>query len=225
MRGRTARLSGARLARSAPLVALALSLALLAACSPNGESAGRTSASAAALDSARAQDTSARAPVASTPATSHSARDTAMVVTPRGIGALRAGMTFAEASAALGGALVVPATEDTTTCAYLAWRDGPPGVLVMMDLHRIGRVDVDTSAIATTEGARVGDTESRILNLYEGHVAVTPHKYVEDGHYLTVTPAAPADSAYRIVFETKDGRVTRYRAGVLPSVRYIEGCS
>jgi hypothetical protein len=95
----------------------------------------------------------------------------------------------------------------------------------MMDLHRIGRVDVDTSAIATAEGARVGDTESRILNLYERRVAVTPHKYVEDGHYLTVTPADPADSAYRIVFETKDGRVTRYRAGVLPSVRYIEGCS
>lgn len=204
--------------------ALTIALAAAASCSRDRAPAGAHE-TLAVPDSARTSDTSSRA----TEASSAAARDTAHgenpLVTPRGIGALRAGMTFAEADAALGGALVVPATEDTTTCGYLEWRDGPPGVLVMMDLHRIGRVDVDTSAIATAEGARVGDTESRILNLYEGRVAVTPHKYVEDGHYLTVTPADPADSAYRIVFETKDGRVTRYRAGVLPSVRYIEGCS
>jgi hypothetical protein len=202
----------------------AIALAVTAGCSRDRAPASARDTIAAA-DSARIRDTAPGAATASTSAARDTTSGATLVVTPRGIGPLRAGMTFAEASEALGGALVVPATEDTTTCGYLEWRDGPPGVLVMMDLHRIGRIDVDTSAIATAEGARVGDTESRILNLYEGHVAVTPHKYVEDGHYLTVTPAAPADSAYRIVFETKDGRVTRYRAGVLPSVRYIEGCS
>ncbi|HTK49876.1 MAG TPA: hypothetical protein VL328_17980 [Gemmatimonadaceae bacterium] len=200
----------------------ALALAAMAGCSRD-RAAGSAQDTLLAAGSAR--DTSSHPAQPTTPAPRDTARPAANVVTPRGIGALRAGMTFAEANAALGGALVVPANEDTTTCGYLRWRGGPPGVLVMMDLHRIGRVDVDTSAIATAEGARVGDTESRILSLYEGRVEVTPHKYVEDGHYLTVTPADPADSAYRLVFETKDGRVTRYHAGRLPSVRYIEGCA
>ena len=59
---------------------------------------------------------------------------------------------------------------------------------------------------------------------WPGQVKVTPHKY-EDGHYLTVTPTAAADKQFRIVFETARGRVTRYRAGLMPSVEYVEGCS
>jgi hypothetical protein len=133
-------------------------------------------------------------------------------------------MTLAEASAALDGALRVPVGVDTTGCDYLVWNDGPSGVHVMFDEHRIARVDVDTSGIATSAGARVGDDEARIRKLYPGHVTVTPHKY-EDGHYLTVTPVAPADKQFRIIFETAHGRVTRYRAGRMPAVEYVEGCS
>jgi hypothetical protein len=40
-----------------------------------------------------------------------------------------------------------------------------------------------------------------------------------------VTPSAAADKQFRIVFETARGRVTRYRAGLMPSVEYVEGCS
>jgi len=144
-------------------------------------------------------------------------------VTEHGIGPLKAGMTFAEADAALGGALLVPVGVDTTGCDYLVWDKGPSGVHVMFDEHRIARVDVDTAGIATAAGARVGDDEARIKRLYPGQVTVTPHKY-EDGHYLTVTPAA-ADKRFRIIFETSGGRVTRYRAGMTPSVEYVEGCS
>lgn len=145
-------------------------------------------------------------------------------VTERGIGPLHAGMTFTEADAALGGALLVPVSADTSGCDYLVWDRGPSGVHVMFDEHRIARVDVDTAGIATAAGARIGDDEARIKRLYPGQVTVTPHKY-EDGHYLTVTPPAPADKRFRIVFETSGGRVTRYRAGMLPSVEYVEGCS
>lgn len=45
------------------------------------------------------------------------------------------------------------------------------------------------------------------------------------GHYLTVTPAAKADSAYRIIFETDGKKVVHYRAGIRPQVEYVEGCS
>ena len=143
-------------------------------------------------------------------------------VTEHGLGPLRAGMTIAEARAALGDALVVPAEYDTTECDYATWRGGPRGVHVMIDQGRIARVEVDSVGVATAAGARVGDTEERIQRLYPGRVTVTPHKY-EDGKYLTVS--AIGDSSAAIVFETSKGRVTRYRAGRRPAVEYVEGCS
>jgi hypothetical protein len=179
------------------------SLLLIAAAGAAG--CGRAPDRAAAGDSGRAPADSA-----------------ALTVTERGIGPLRAGMTLPEASAALGGALVVPAGADTAGCRYVPWRGGPPGVRVMVEGGRIARVDVDSAGVRTAAGAEIGDTEDQIRRLYLGHVAVTPQKYTP-GHYLTVTPDA-SDSTYAIVFETNDGKVTRFRAGRRPQVEYVEGC-
>ena len=167
-------------------------------------------------------DSAARASRDSTVATPATARAPDSAVTEQGLGPLRAGMPIAEAKAALGGALLIPAEYDTTGCDYATWRGGPPGVRVMIDAGRIARVEVDSTTVATAAGARVGDTEERIQQLYPGRVTVTPHKY-GDGHYLTVS--AVGDSSAAIVFETSEGRVTRYRAGRLPAVEYVEGCS
>ncbi len=90
---------------------------------------------------------------------------------------------------------------------------------------RVARVDLQPGAtIRTAEGAGIGDTEERIHALYPGRVEVQPHHYV-DGHYLIVRPVTPADSSHRIIFETDGKRVTSYRTGRLPEVRWIEGCS
>jgi hypothetical protein len=78
--------------------------------------------------------------------------------------------------------------------------------------------------VPTSAGARIGDTEATIKKLYKGQVTVSPHKYT-DGHYLTVVPKAPADSAFRIVFETDGTRVLQYRGGRRPQVEYVEGCA
>jgi hypothetical protein len=145
----------------------------------------------------------------------------ALTVTAHGIGPLRAGMTLAEASQALGGALVVPAQADTAGCRYVQWRGGPRGVRLMVEGGRVVRVDVDSAGVRTVVGAGVGDTEEQLRRLYPAHMAVAPHKY-EDGHYLTVTD--PADSSFAIVFETTGGKVARYRAGLRPQVEYVEGC-
>jgi hypothetical protein len=88
---------------------------------------------------------------------------------------------------------------------------------------QVARVEVSNAAVATTAGARVGDTEARITALYPGRVQTTPHKYT-DGRYLTVRGAA-ADSVHRLVFETDGQRVTRYRGGRMPEVEWVEGCS
>ena len=95
----------------------------------------------------------------------------------------------------------------------------------MVERGAITRVNInDSSAIATTTGAKIGDTEERIELLYPGQVEVQPHKYT-DGHYLVVTPVDPEERDYRIVFETVGKNVVRYRAGRVPSVQYVEGCS
>jgi hypothetical protein len=97
-------------------------------------------------------------------------------------------------------------------------------VLIMTVGGQVGRVEVSDTSVGTAAGARVGDSEARINELYAGRVQTTPHKYV-DGHYLIVRRAADADSVYRLVFETDGERVTRYRGGRMPEVEWVEGCS
>jgi predicted lipoprotein with Yx(FWY)xxD motif len=41
---------------------------------------------------------------------------------------------------------------------------------------------------------------------------------------LTLASTAPADSLYRIVFQTDGSRVQWIRAGLLPDVFELEGC-
>jgi len=148
---------------------------------------------------------------------------TTPVVTTHGIGPLRAGMTIAEASAALGGALVVSPDADTLGCDYLEWRGGPPGVEVMVEGGRIARVDVDSAGIRTADGVGLGDAEADVLRRYGARARVSVHKYDDEGHYVTVVD--PKDTTFALVFETSAGRVTRYRAGRRPAVEYVEGCS
>lgn len=145
-------------------------------------------------------------------------------VTYAGLGPLRAGMTVQEAGAGLHAALTRHPDVDSAACDVVNWPGAPDGVSVLIEQGHVRRVNVARGDISTEAGARIGDTEERIKRLYPGLVTVEPHAYTE-GHYLIVKSALPADSALRIIFETDSDRVTVYRAGMLPQVRYIEGCS
>ncbi len=144
----------------------------------------------------------------------------AWTVTQTGWGPIRAGMSVAEARAALGGELPEPSNRE---CDHVRPPRGPQGVLIMTVGGHVARVEVTDSTVVTAAGARVGDTEARINALYPGRVQTAPHKYT-DGHYLVVRGGAGADSVYRLVFETDGQRVTRYRSGRLPEVEWVEGC-
>ena len=43
--------------------------------------------------------------------------------------------------------------------------------------------------------------------------------------YLTYVPKDKSDRNYRVVFETDGKRVLGFRAGKLPEVEFVEGCS
>lgn len=132
-------------------------------------------------------------------------------------------MTVEEAQAAYPTFKAAP-SHDGGSCSYAILNGWPAGIGVMVDAGKVVRVEVRRGNFATSTGARIGDTEQRIQSLYPGQVTVSPHKYT-DGHYLTVTPTAEADSANRIIFETDGRKVVNYRAGVRPQVEYVEGCS
>ena len=144
-------------------------------------------------------------------------------VRPAGIGPLRVGMTVREASAVLAESLVVRYA-DIEGCDHIRPDTLPLGVSVMVLSDSIARIEVDTGTVATEEGARIGDSEARILELYGDRVRVEPHHYTgPEGHYLIVE--TPGDTVHRIVFETDGRHVTLYRAGRRPAVDYVEGCA
>lgn len=120
----------------------------------------------------------------------------------------------------------LPREPDTSPCAYLVTRKAPSQIRLMFGHRNLVRIDVVKPGIRTASGAQVGDAEARILELYGGRIAVTPHKYGPEGaHYLTFTPADLNDRDYRMLFETDAGRVTQFRVGLREAVAQVEGCA
>jgi len=142
-------------------------------------------------------------------------------VTPSGIGPIRVGMTVEDLKR-VGGDVNVPA--GNADCAYVRPPSAPAGVSVMLAHGQVTRIDVESSGVQSDAGIVVGDSASRVSQVYAGRVTTTPHKYVQGGQYLTVRSTSPQDSAFRIVFEIEAGRVTRFRSGRLPEVAWVERC-
>ncbi|BAU15416.1 hypothetical protein LEP3755_59740 [Leptolyngbya sp. NIES-3755] len=147
-------------------------------------------------------------------------------LTLRGIGAVQVGMTVEEAAKASGQPLTRGKPAPSNTCSYVTPSASIPGVNFMVIDDRIARIDVRKSSPMTTlSGAKIGDSEARIKQLYPGQISVTPHKYLPNGHYLTYTPKDAKDRNYRLIFETDGKQVTEFRSGQLPEVTWVEGCS
>src|SRR5438034_6040708 len=99
----------------------------------------------------------------------------------------------------------------------------PDGVSVMVVNGKVARIDVDTGAVTTEDGIKVGDTEDRVKSVYGDELKVDPHKYIDGGHYMTVLGDS-ASAGKALVFETDGKHVTMFRAGRLPEVKWVEGC-
>jgi len=50
---------------------------------------------------------------------------------------------------------------------------------------------------------------------------VGPHKYIDNGHYLT---AKSSDGHYGIRFETEDGKITTYHVGRFDAIQLVARC-
>jgi hypothetical protein len=113
-----------------------------------------------------------------------------------GIGPIRVRMTIQEAEASALTRLISDERSELETCWYVKPKGGPRDISFMVIDGRIARVDIyGSSPITTVSGARIGDSENRIKSLYA--VRITPHEYVQGGHYLTFLPNDRSDRQYR----------------------------
>ena len=149
------------------------------------------------------------------------------VVTYSSFGPVRFGMTTTQAGRALGLAVTfAPEMAPDDPCGHARW-EGKPQSLRVRVMHDtiVGVVVERPSTVRTADGIGLGSTEQQLRELYADRLTVDPRMHDDDGHFFTVAPVAPADSAYRLIFET-DGRgtVVGYRAGLLSAVEYAEWC-
>jgi hypothetical protein len=97
-----------------------------------------------------------------------------------------------------------------------------PGIVFMFEKNALTRIDLGDAHHVTLRGLRIGDSERHARELYLGEYEESPHKYIDNGRYLTVRSG---NKRYALVIET-DGRfVTHLRAGAVPSAEYVEGCN
>lgn len=141
-----------------------------------------------------------------------------------GFAGVRFGMTVAQAEAALGHKLKPTGDVQEGDCSFVEPVGAYDGLAFMVIAGVIARLDVQqTTAIATDTGAKVGDSESRVIGLYKGRTRVEEHQYTgPEGHYVLVLGS---DGKAQLVFETDAGKVVSYRAGRQPEVEWVEGCS
>jgi hypothetical protein len=95
-----------------------------------------------------------------------------------------------------------------------------PGLSFMVEDGIVTRADA-APEVKNVAGVAVGASMASVKKRFP-HVRIDPHKYDEEGHYLVLpTP----DGKAALLFEEGGGMVTDVRAGLEPSVEYVEGCS
>ena len=157
------------------------------------------------------------------------------VLTARGLGRARIGMSRAELVAAWGEDADPGAVGgvDPEVCDEFPPADAPPGVNVMIQNGALTRITLmRDAAVKTDRGFGLGDQAMAIKEAYGGAIQAQPHKYqpapAEDliawergGSTQYVTDPAARGVRYEI---GTDGEVSLIHAGD-PSIQLVEGCA
>ena len=116
---------------------------------------------------------------------------------------------------------MVPLREesDEESCWYAKF-NAYPGVNFMVQDGRVSRLD-SSESIITSIGYTVGASMAEVTKAIPTAI-VEPNHYNPEAHYITVMSE---DGKSAILLDESKGKVTSVRAGLLPVVQYVEGCS
>lgn len=142
------------------------------------------------------------------------------VVREDGVGPVKIGVTLAQLNLTLHERFSMPAEKDDQGCFYVN-PSRNNHVAFMIENGHLARIDVDKAGISTAAGIQVGDSESHARQVYGAAMKVSPHKYIDTGHYLTVRSV---NGRYGVRFETGKGKITSYYAGKYDAIQYVESC-
>ncbi|KTD64953.1 hypothetical protein [Legionella shakespearei] len=152
------------------------------------------------------------------------ADDKNWTLSPEGFGPIQINMTLKEAEQASGltfnSTKPDPDQAEDESCHYVTLK-GLDDVSFMVSDGKIVRVNLSSAAYKTSTGAKIGDTESQVQNLYNNKLQVETHRYDEKGNYLTLIDTAK-DRAIR--FETDGKVVTLIYGGRNNEVHFVEDC-
>lgn len=138
------------------------------------------------------------------------------VLSPLGYGEVRFGDELAQVEEKLGQAAFPKSRE--WGCDFVSFKKYPR-IRFMVEEGVVTRADAETG-VKNSAGVTVGMSFRRVKSRHPT-IEVAPHKYDDRGHYL-VLPAEDGRAA--LLFEESSGQITAVRAGVRPSVEYVEGC-
>jgi hypothetical protein len=143
-------------------------------------------------------------------------QSTAPVLRYTGVGAVAFGGSLAETQVLLGESVAGQVTG--AACQFVEF-DALPGLRFMVEDGVITRADCGPG-VRTELGVQVGDTMDSVVRLYPD-VLVRNHDGALEGVYL-LFPAG--DGRHSIVMESIGNKIVSIRAGVEPSVGYVDGC-
>lgn len=198
---------------------LCIGFLLLAACKPQIDAAKQEQAvpaETAAPSDAPAQVVAGTSGAVNVPAIIHF----------KGFGAATFGANEESVRMAWGKPMIATKPENGSSCFYLFPEVADAkkrGIGFMFEEDKLVRYDVQDASQISPGNFKVGDSLADIKKAFAGRVEEAPHKYIERGFTLTVTPEDRSQS--RLIFEIGgDGKVLNWRIGVPPQVFYVEGC-
>ncbi len=109
---------------------------------------------------------------------------------------------------------------DPNRCYELFATAPVQGVSFLVEMNKVGRIDVMSEGARTADGFGVGTAAADIKAKFGAMVAEQPNKYEAEISELVLS-----ESGAKFIFEIQDGAVRAWRAGVMPTIDYVEHCS